>query len=82
LTAGYTIIALLVGLAQWLLLRGRFGRAWTWPLSSAAGLGLGSALAIASNLVNQSGLGAIILVVLVYSFVTGASIAWMRGAQR
>ena len=80
LTAGYIIIGLVVGLAQWLLLRGRFRRAWVWPLSSALGLGLGTALMLATNLINLSGLGSIILVVLVYSFVTGATLAWLRGS--
>ena len=46
LTAGYTTIGLLVGLAQWLFLRGQFTKSLVWPLSSAVGLGLGTGLVI------------------------------------
>ena len=38
LTIDYTIIGLLVGLAQWLLLLGHFTGSLVWPLSSAVGL--------------------------------------------
>ena len=77
LTAAYTIIGLLVGMAQWLFLRGHFAKSLVWLLSSAVGLGLGTGLVLASNLVNQSGIASIILVVLVYSIVTGSTISWM-----
>jgi hypothetical protein len=82
LTAGYTTIAFFVGLAQWLLLRGHFTRSLVWLLSSAAGLGLGSGLVLASNLINRSGLISIILVTLVYAIVTGLVISWLRASHR
>ena len=77
LTAAFTTIGLLVGLVQWLLLRGHFTKSLVWLLSSAVGLGLGSGLVIGSNLIAQSGVISIILVVLVYATATGLAISWM-----
>jgi hypothetical protein len=77
LTAAYTTIGLLVGLAQWLFLRGHFAKSLVWLLSSAVGLGMGIGLVLASNLINQSGLVSIILVFLVYTAATGLAISWM-----
>jgi hypothetical protein len=77
LTAAYTTIGLLVGMAQWLFLRGHFTKSLVWLLSSAVGLGLGIGLVLASNLINQSGIISIILVVLVYAIATGSVISWM-----
>jgi hypothetical protein len=82
LTAAYTIIGLLVGMVQWLFLRGHFAKSLVWLLSSALGLGPGTGLVLASNLVNQSGIASIILVVLVYSIVTGSTISWMPFSHR
>ena len=81
LTAAYTTIGLLVGLAQWLFLRGHFTKSLVWLLSSAVGLGLGTGLVLASNLINQSGIVSIILVVLVYATTTGFVISWLRASQ-
>lgn len=77
LTAICTIIGLMVGLAQWVLLRGHFTRSLIWLLGSAAGLGLGTYLVLVSNLINQSGILSIILAVLVYGFTTGFVISWL-----
>jgi hypothetical protein len=82
LTAAYTTIGLLVGMAQWLFLRGHFTKSLVWLLSSAVGLGLGTGLVLASNLVNQSGIASIILAVLVYSIATGSTISWMSVSHR
>jgi hypothetical protein len=82
LTAAYTTIGLLVGLAQWLLLRRHFTRSLVWLLSSAVGLGLGTGLVLASNLINQSGINSIILVVLVYAIATGLVISWLPASHR
>jgi hypothetical protein len=81
LTAGIATFAFLVGLAQWLFLRGRFARSLVWPLSSAVGLGFGIGLALALDLMNQ-GLMPIILVTLVYTTVTGLAISWMYAADK
>jgi hypothetical protein len=82
LTAAYTTIGLLVGLAQWLFLRGHFTKSLVWLLSSAVGLGLGTGPVLASNLINQSGMISIILVVLVYAIATGLVISWLAASQR
>jgi hypothetical protein len=76
LTAICTMIGVIVGLAQWLILHGHFAKSLTWLLSSAAGIGLGIGLVLATNLIDQ-GLVAIILVTLVYSIATGLAISWM-----
>ena len=78
LMAAPTTIGLLVGMAQWLLLRGHFAKSLVWPLSSAVGLGLGTWLVLATNLIDQSGIVSIILVVLVYGTATGWVISFSR----
>jgi hypothetical protein len=82
LTAACTTIGLLVGLAQWLLLRGLFTRSLVWPLSSAVGLGLGIGLVLVSNLIHQSGIISIILVVLIYAIATGLVMSWLPASHR
>jgi hypothetical protein len=82
LTAGYTTIGLLIGLAQWLFLRGHFTRSLVWPLSSAGGLGLGTGLVLASGLIYQSGAISIILVFLVYTIATGLVKSWLPASHR
>jgi hypothetical protein len=77
MTLATAIIGLLVGCVQWFFLRGHFAKSLIWLLSSAAGLGLGTSLVLASNLINQSGEISIILVVLVYTIATGLAISWM-----
>jgi len=82
LTAAYTTIGLLVGLAQWLFLRGHFTKSLVWLLSSAVGLGLGTGLVLATNLIYQSGIVSIILVVLVYAIATGLVMSWLPASHR
>ena len=81
LTAAYTTIGLLIGLAQWLFLRGHFTGSLSWPLSSAVGLGLGTGLVIASNLIHQSWMISIILVFLVYTIATGLVKSWLLASH-
>ena len=82
LTAACTTIAFFVGLAQWLLLRGHFTKSLVWLLSSAVGLGLGTGLVLATNLIYQSGIISIILVVLVYAIATGLVMSWLPASHR
>jgi hypothetical protein len=82
LTAGFATIAFFIGLAQWLLLRGHFTRSLVWLLSSVVGLGLGTGFVLVTNLIDQSGLVSIILVILVYATVTGLVITWLRASHR
>jgi hypothetical protein len=81
LTAAYTTIGLLVGMAQWLFLRGHFIKSLVWLLSSAVGLGLGTGLVLVSNLIYQSGIVSIILVVLVYAITTGLVMSWLPASH-
>jgi hypothetical protein len=81
LTAAYTTIGLLVGMAQWLFLRGHFTKSLVWLLSSAVGLGLGTGLVLVSNLIYQSGIVSIILVVLVYAITTGLVMSWLPASH-
>ena len=82
LTAAYTTIGLLVGMAQWLFLRGHFTKSLVWLLSSAVGLGLGTGLVLVSSLIHQSGIVSIILVALVYAIATGLVISWLPASHR
>jgi len=77
LALGFATIGLLVGLMQWLFLRGHFSKSLVWPFSSAIGLGLGTGLVLATNLIDQSGIISIILVTVVYAITTGLVIAWL-----
>ena len=82
LTSAYTTIGLLVGLVQWLFLRGHFTKSLVWLLSSAVGLGLGTGLVLGTYLIDQSGIISIILVVLVYAIATGLVISWQPASHR
>jgi hypothetical protein len=82
LTAAYTMIGFTVGLAQWLLLRGHFTKSPVWLLSSPIALGLGTGLVLALDLINLSGLASIIAVLLLYTLVTGLSMAWLQSSSR
>jgi hypothetical protein len=77
--AGYIAIGFMVGLIQWFLLRRQFTKSLVWLLSSAIGLGLGTGLVFASNLINQSRGISEILAVLVYASATGLALEWLRG---
>ena len=82
LTAGCATIGLLVGLAQWVFLRGHFTRSLVWLLGSALGLGLGIGLVLVSNLIDQNGLISIILVALVYALTTGFVASWLSASHK
>ncbi len=82
LTAAAATIGLLVGLAQWLFLRGQFAKSWVWPLSSAVELGLGLGLVLATELIDRSGIISFFLVALVYAIATGFVIAWLPAWRR
>lgn len=77
LTLGYVVVGLLVGLIQWMILRGHFAASFIWPLVSSVGLGTGLGIVLASDLIYRSGIASIVLVVLVYAFATGLVILRM-----
>ena len=70
------VIGLVAGLIQRPLLRRHFANSYLWSPSSASGLGLGIGLVLVSDLINQSGIATIILVVFVYTIATGSLISW------
>lgn len=81
-TLSYTSIGALVGMTQWLLLRAHFNRSMIWILANAAGLGLGIAIVLITDLIHQSGIASIILVTFAYAVTTGAVISWLSGSNR
>jgi len=82
LTLMYASIGALVGLAQWLLLRAHFNWSMVWLPASAAGLGLGLAFVLLTDLINQSGIASIVVVTFLYAITTGAVISWLSGSNR
>ena len=82
LTTAFAANGLLLGLAQWAFLWRKFTRAWVWPLCSAAGLGLGLGLVLATGLVDRSGLVSFLLAAFIYAFATGLVIAWQPAWSR
>jgi hypothetical protein len=82
LTAGTTTIGLFVGLIQTVFLRSQFPKSLVWPLSSAAGLGLGIVLVLVSNLIDESGLISINVVAVVYAMVTGLVVSWLSAPRK
>lgn len=81
LTLPYLLMGLLVGLPQWLILRRRFSGSSLWLLGSAVSLGGGLWLVLATGLVDQSGILASIVGVLVYIGATGASLTWLLSSH-
>jgi hypothetical protein len=74
-------MGLLIGLVQWLILRQRFSGSLLWLLGSAAGLGVGSWLILVTDLIDQSGFLAAIVVVLVYIVATEVILTWLLSSQ-
>jgi hypothetical protein len=79
LSALFAILGLAVGLPQWLLLRRSYPHAFVWPVASAAGVAGGFAFVLASGLINASEVLSYVVVVVVYSCVTGLILAWLQG---
>ncbi|MCJ7708342.1 MAG: hypothetical protein MUO38_12085, partial [Anaerolineales bacterium] len=61
----YAILGALLGLLQWLALRRQLRAAWVWVAASIVGIAAGFALALFTDLVNRSGLGTYVAVVLI-----------------
>jgi hypothetical protein len=73
----YAILGALLGVLQWLVLRRQVRAAWVWVAASIVAVAAGIALALLTDLVDQSGLGTYIAVVLIYAATTGVAIAWL-----
>jgi hypothetical protein len=81
LAGGYFFIGLLVGLLQWLMLRGQFSRSWLWVISSPVALGLSLWIVLATDLINQSGFLALVAAILIYTVTTGLVLSWLIAKQ-
>ena len=71
LTASYLMIGLSVGLLQWFILRRQFSGSSLWILGSTVGVGFSFWLILATDLINHSGIIALIVGVLAYTIITG-----------
>lgn len=78
---GYTMVGCVIGLVQWLLLRGMISTAWLWILLNGAGLGLGIGLIVATDLIYRSGELAFVLAAVVYAAATGWLIPWLPAGR-
>jgi hypothetical protein len=71
LIALYFLIGFLIGLLQWFCLRRQFSGSSLWILGSAIGVGFSFWFILATDLINQSGIFAFIVGVLMYPVITG-----------
>ncbi len=81
LSSLYTLAGLIIGLLQWSLLFRHFRRSFWYPLSSALGLGIALWVALVTNLLNANGSFALALGILIYSVVTGVTLARLPAAS-
>ena len=82
LSSGVAMIGLSIGVLQWLLLRTHFSRSLWWIPASALGLGLGMAVVLATDLMNNNGFLAGVVIVFTYSFFTGLVLTWLLNQQK
>jgi len=77
ISALYGALGVLIGAAQWLILRRTLGAAWVWVAASAAGLGLGFALVLSTRLIDRSEVAGYAVVFAIYVGLSGAALTWM-----
>ena len=77
LTSINLLIGFIIGLLQWLILRRQFARSALWLLGSTAGVGFSFWLILATDLINQSGILAFIVAILIYTVTTGLVLSWL-----
>jgi hypothetical protein len=73
----YAILGALLGFLQWLVLRRQVRAAWVWVAASIVGVASGIALALLTDMVDRSGPGTYIAVVLIYAATTGVALVWL-----
>jgi len=71
LTFGYVVMGFTIGLPQWLILRRQKSHSSVWLLGSTIGAAGGFWLILVTDLISISGIISYIVVVLVYTIVTG-----------
>jgi hypothetical protein len=77
LTAGYFVLGFSIGLPQWLMLRRQLSKSSIWLLSSSIAVAAGFWLVLITDLINQSGILAAIVVVFIYPIITGLTLSWL-----
>lgn len=77
LTSAYLLIGFIIGLLQWLILRRQFARSALWLLGSTLGIGVSFWLILSSGLIEQSGILAFIVAILIYTVTTGLVLSWL-----
>jgi hypothetical protein len=77
MTSAYLLIGFIIGLLQWLILRRQFARSALWLLGSTAGVGFSFWLILSSGLIEQSGILAFIVAILIYTVTTGLVFSWL-----
>ena len=73
----YGVLGALLGFLQWLVLRRQGRAAWVWVAASIGGVAAGIELALLAGWVDRSGLGAFLVVVLLYAATTGVALGWL-----
>jgi len=71
----YFILGMVIGLPQWLILRRHADHSSIWLLSSVLGVSLGVTFVTGSNLINNSGVLAYMVAVLIYVVATGFTLS-------
>ncbi len=77
LTAAYLLTGFIIGLLQWLILRLQFARSALWMLASTLGVGVSFWIILSSGLIDQSGILAFIVAILIYTVTTGLALSWL-----
>jgi hypothetical protein len=74
----FLIVGVSVGITQWLLLQRKVKRSLLWIAGSAIGVAASIWIILVMNLINLSGFIAYFVAVLVYSSITGATLAGIQ----
>jgi hypothetical protein len=73
----YSILALLIGICQWVILRRHFNRAWIWIVGNILSLGVGVALFMALG----AGFASAMVWILIYIGGTGICLLYLQNQQ-
>lgn len=71
------VLGALLGFLQWLVLRRQVRAAWVWIAASIGGVAAGIELTLLAGWVDRSGLGAFLVVVLLYAAATDVALGWL-----
>jgi hypothetical protein len=77
LTSAYFVLGFAIGMPQWLILRRQLSKSLIWLFSSSIAVAAGFWLVLITDLINQSGILAAIVVVFIYPIITGLTLSWL-----